>query len=138
MKYRYLNLAFAVLVSVDSYASDVDVADTTLKFENSPFKNVELRCSHKEDIRPTKSDFELVDYAVMSSEIGDRFALLTVSNKSSGQRIFNQSHIVAVLGDCSRKHPYSFERKFLGNEDITLTVQFGLSRFPLVKIIADE
>ena len=112
-------------------------SDTSLKFENLPFKNAEINCDNDDRLDPKSNDFELHDYAVMSSELGERFALLMIKNTSSGQRILNQEHIVAIFGNCERKLPNTFEQKFSSGESLTVTVNFGLNRFPIVKLLME-
>lgn len=124
------------IFAAPSFAADR--TDKTLTFEPTPFKNSELFCENDNDIFPAKNEFELINYSIMSSEEGERFGFITLRNTSSGQRIFTQDQLLAILGDCSRKPPQPIEKKFAGNETISLQVNFGLSRFPILKLITER
>lgn len=132
--HHILSSLFFLFASTSSvvYANEQSRA---LTFEPTPYQNSELFCENDNDILPEKNDFELVHYSIMSSEEGERYAFITLHNTSSGQRLFNQNQLLAVLGDCSRKHPFDIEKKFVGDETISLQVKFGFSRFPILKLI---
>lgn len=119
-------------MSNSSYAKKPSKA---LTFEPTPYQNSELHCENDRDIQPETNDFELVHSSIMSSEEGERYAFITLKNTSSGQRLFNQNHLMAILGDCSRKTPFAAEKKFSGGETLSLQVKFGFSRFPILKLI---
>ena len=107
----------------------------TLRFENSPFKDSPLYCEERHDIVPAKNEFELLNYVLMSSDYGERYALVTLRNQSGGQRIFTQDHVVAILGDCQRIRPLPVEKRFASTETLTLRLNFGISKFPILKLI---
>lgn len=107
----------------------------TLRFENSPFKDSPLYCEERHDIVPAKNEFELLNYVLMSSDYGERYALVTLRNRSGGQRIFTQDHVVAILGDCQRLRPLPVEKRFASTETLTLRLNFGISKFPILKLI---
>ncbi|BCD95932.1 hypothetical protein [Marinagarivorans cellulosilyticus] len=129
-----LSLSLAML-SQTAFSSEVV---NTLSFEVTPHKNSQLHCQNDDNIKPEKSDFELVDYTAMSSEIGERVILVTLKNRSTGQRIFNHKQVIAILGDCTRKHPQAIEQKFAGGEIITTQLHFGYSKYPLLKLLTSD
>jgi len=126
-----------LLVNTFSSAAIAVDTDLTLRFENIPYKTSEVYCENEQKIKPTTNDFELIDYTAMSSDQGNRYVLATIRNKSSGQRLFNQNHIIAILGDCSRIKPLSVEQKFEGKQTITTQLNFGISRYPILKVIVE-
>lgn len=111
--------------------------DLTLRFENIPYKAAEVYCENDQKIKPTKNDFELIDYTAMSSDQGDRYILATIRNQSTGQRLFNENHVIAILGDCTRIKPLSVVQKYEGNQTITTQLNFGVSRYPILKVIME-
>lgn len=111
--------------------------ETTLRFEVSPFKDRPLFCEREDALVPDKHSFQLVDYVLMSSDRGERFALVTLKNQSTGQRILSQNHLVAVMGNCQARRPLPIEKRFAGAETLTIRLNFGLSKFPILKIQAD-
>ena len=131
-----LKSAFPVLLffSVQTAALDSN-PDEVIHFDSTPFKHVEMNCDNPDKVSPQKNDFELIDYALMSTEQGERFALVTIKNKTNGQRIFKQNQLMAILGNCSFVFPQKFEFTLSGNETTTRKIYFGLLRYPIVKII---
>ncbi|HEY7773675.1 MAG TPA: hypothetical protein VIC26_10875 [Marinagarivorans sp.] len=115
-------------------ATEVDPRGA-LYYEPAPLKEVELYCDEDDNITPAKNDFAILGYSMMSSEAGERHVLLTLKNNSTGQRLFNQDQLVAILGDCTRKKPLRVEKKFGGGERVTLQINFGYSRFPILKLM---
>ncbi len=125
-----------LISAASSYASE-EMSDLILNFEESPFKDTPIYCEDRNYIAPKDSDFNILKYALMSSNEGDRYALITIKNKSTGQRIMTSEHLVAILASCTTSHPINFEHRFNGSEIITKEVNFGFSRFPIVKIITE-
>ena len=112
-----------------------DEGSRAMQFEEPLYKNTEAPFDIDLDIEPSANEFELQDYSVMSSESGNRQAMLTIYNTASGQRIVNEDHIVAILGNGHRVHPHAFKLKLSGEQTVNQTVQFGNRRYPIVKII---
>lgn len=130
-----MKIAILLLLQIMLITETVQAADSAvLRFETSPFRNSELVCDFDDNVTPEKNDFNLIEYALMSSDFGDRFAILTIQNTSSGQRILNEKHVVAVFGNCERRYPLSFTKKFAGSEKVTITIPFGFWRFPILKV----
>lgn len=82
-----------------------------------------------------KSDFHLLHTIIMSNTKGERWATITVSNKANGRRSFHQDQVLALLADGSRRLPLSFSREFKSGETASVLVNFGLSQFPILKIM---
>lgn len=85
-------------------------------------------------LTPKAGEFEIVSSVFMSSKSGQRWATLTLKNTSAHQRLLDREHIVGLFADGSTRHPETAERKFSGHEQITLTLYFGISKFPLLSI----
>lgn len=109
---------------------------STLRFEISPFKNAPLYCEDQQDVTPDKNDFYVMDYVLMSSDFGERHALVTLTNQSAGQRIFTHDYVVAILGNCERLRPLPFQKRFASGQTLTLRLNFGISKFPILKLIS--
>ncbi len=131
---RALTTAILIMgVSVLSFAQSPG-SEHTLRFEFTPVKNTPLHCENPLRIKPSKNDFELVDYSFMSSEAGERYALVTLKNTATGIRIFNEQHVVVIYGNCSYKKPHPIEEKFTNQETKTLMIKLGVSRFPALAL----
>lgn len=87
-----------------------------------------------ERIRPKKSDFQLVYFAPMSNEIGERWALITVKNTASGHRFLRSEHIVATFADGHQANPKNLSQGVEPGQVLTETIFFGNNRFPIVVV----
>ncbi|MCF6437251.1 hypothetical protein [Pseudoalteromonas sp. MMG022] len=89
---------------------------------------------------PKISDFSLQVYHPMSSEQGDRAALVTIKNMAAGKRFFQAEHVMAVLADGARHTPISTVSKLAleGQQTATLTLEFGRHDYPIVSVYTSE
>lgn len=127
----------AALLATVSSAAIADV-DSVLHFTPTPFKDSELNCERDKHITPKRSALILENYALMAANNGERVALVTLRNSASGQRIYNQEHIVAVLGDCSRVLPNAFELRLDAHEQRSLQIYFGKQQQPVLQLLSGE
>jgi hypothetical protein len=128
-------ILFSGLLISPLAARDVD---SVLHFTPTPFKGVELNCERDKHITPKQGDLILENYALMAANNGERVALVTLRNGASGQRIFNQEHIVAVLGDCSRMLPIAFEVRLGGREQRSIQIHFGQQQQPVLQLLSAQ
>ena len=96
--------------------------------------NLELAFPNDKGVKPKSSDFKLINYVAMSNELGERWAVLTLRNSSTGGRILENGHIMALFADGNRKIPQVFKESFEGNETQSITVSFGENKFPILSI----
>ena len=125
------------LLSTSAQAYEPD-RDQVLRFEPSPFQNLELNCQRDKDVVPRRSDLLLDHYALLASENGERVATITVTNGAGGQRMFNQEHIVAIMADCSRIYPLSFELTLGAGQQETFQIYFGRRAQPVLQLISNN
>ena len=131
---KWLLLAL-LSTSVNAYEPD---RDQVLQFEPSPFQNVELNCQRDKDVVPRRSDLLLDHYALLASDNGERMATITVTNGAGGQRMFNQEHLVAIMADCSRIYPLSFELTLGAGQQETFQIYFGRRAQPVLQLISNN
>ena len=96
--------------------------------------NIILSFPNDKNLKAKPSDFKLVNYVIMSNDIGERWAVLTLTNTSSGNRVLEQDHLLALFADGTRKMPLEIKLNFEGRETQSLTVSFGESKFPILSI----
>lgn len=131
---KWLLLAL-LSTSVQAYEPD---RDQVLRFEPSPFQNLELNCKRDKDVVPRRSDLLLDHYALLAADNGERVATITVTNGAGGQRMFNQEHIVAIMADCSRIYPLSFELTLGAGQQETFQIYFGRRAQPVLQLISNN
>lgn len=125
------------LLSTSAQAYEPD-RDQVLRFEPSPFQNLELNCQRDKDVVPRRSDLLLDHYALLASDNGERMATITVTNGAGGQRMFNQEHLVAIMADCSRIYPLSFELTLGAGQQETFQIYFGRRAQPVLQLISNN
>lgn len=118
------------LLPFSSHANETEV----LTVDRVVPKSLELAFPNDRSIKPKYSDFELVNYVVMSNNLGERWAVVTVKNISTGGRSFENGHLMALFANGIRKSPLAFKISFDGNETQSVTVSFGENKFPILSI----
>ena len=118
------------LLSFSSNANETEVLTVDRVVPN----NLELSFPNDRRIKPKSSDFELVNYVVMSNELGERWAVVTVRNSSTGGRTLENGHLMALFANGDRKSPLEFKVNFEGKETQSITVSFGENKFPILTI----
>jgi hypothetical protein len=73
----------------------------------------------------------------MSNDLGERWAVITLTNTSSGSRILEHEHLMALFADGKRKSSLAFKVSFEGQETQSVTVSFGENKFPILSISTD-
>ena len=122
------------MFSCSIYAKDSDI----INVDRAINENIELSFPNDENIKPKKSDFEVLNYVLMSNEIGERFAVITLRNLSSGNRTLEDNQLMALFADGERKIPTLLKLNFEGNEIQSITVSFGNSKFPILSVYSNS
>jgi hypothetical protein len=120
----------SILCSVSTYADEKE----TLTVDRVISNKLELAFPNDKNIRPKASDFELINYVVMSNALGERWAVITLNNTATGSRILEHEHLMALFADGKRKSPPAFKVSFEGQEIQSITVSFGENKFPILSI----
>ena len=87
---------------------------------------------------PKKGDFEIVNYVLMSNEIGERWSVITLTNLATGNRTLDQEHLLGLFADGSRINPLKYKLNFEGKETQSITVSFGDHKFPILNIYSSN
>lgn len=119
-----------------SFTASAD--DDILNVDRSVSKSIQLAFSNDNNITPKKSDFEVINYVLMSNENGERWSVITLTNLSHGERSINQEHLLALFADGSRSEPLAFTSNFKGKETQSLTLSFGENKFPILSIYSSN
>jgi len=123
-------IAVIILLSFTSQASETEA----LTVDRSVVNNLELAFPNDKNVKPELSEFELINYVLMSNESGERWAVITLKNSSSGSRVLNQKHLMALFANGRRKSPGELKLNFEAQEIQSITVSFGTSEFPILAI----
>ena len=121
------------------FSSAIQAEDTeVLNVDRSVANNINLSFPNDNNIKPKSGDFEIVNYVLMSNEMGERWSVITLTNLSSGNRDLEQDHLMALFADGSRKSPLQYKLNFKGNETQSITVSFGEYKFPILSIYSSN
>ncbi len=132
------NIFFVTLLGLVGVlnAHDDSSSSDALFIQKASHKDVPVFCD-EEFRKPSRNDFEIIDYDVMNSEIGQRFVLVSIRNNSTGQRILSNKDLLGIFANCKARFPETFKKKLSGGETVTQTLSFGVNRFPIIKLVSD-
>ena len=93
-----------------------------------------LAFPNESNTQPEQSDFSVNNFVLMSNDSGERWAVVTLTNMASGRRSLTNKHLMAIVADGQRIAPLEFLQSFKADETLSLTINFGESKFPLLSI----
>ena len=124
----------SLLLSQISMAHADEDRDQVLTIDRTVINSSQIQFPNEKNINPKASSFEVINYVLMSSPIGERWATVTLKNTATGSRKFDSSKVMALLANGSRVKPHSYNYMFDGNQTLTLSLNFGVSKFPLLEV----
>ena len=131
---KLLTLALvAGLGGFTAQASD-RVPSGSLSIDRTVIGSSELQFANDKNIYPKASDFQVLNYVLMSSNTGERWATLTLRNTADGSRQFASDHIMALFANGKRHKPSHVKRSFKAGQILTFSLNFGSNKFPLLEI----
>lgn len=128
-----LSIAILLALQTNSYGESHS-SDGILTIDESTPKILDLKFPNKNNVEPKISEFQLTSSILMSSRAGERWATLTIKNNSSHQRLLDKEHIVAIFANGETRNPTQAKHLFTGNEEITIIINFGESKFPVLRV----
>lgn len=127
---RSIFILLIIIISTQLQAFE----DEVLTVDRTVTQKLKLSFPNDEKIHPLQSDFEIVNYVLMSSESGERWLTITLKNLASGTRSLQKEHLMALFANGHRRSPREYQLTFKGHEVQTFTVSFGESKFPILAI----
>lgn len=127
-----------ILPSLLLMTASVIAQETALTIDRAVTNSLQLSFPNDNNIKPKASDFNIVNYVLMSNEEGERWAVVTLHNTASGSRSFEQEHLMALFADGSRRSPLEYKLNFSGDEVQSMTLNFGENNFPILAIYASD
>ncbi|WP_462156367.1 hypothetical protein [Pseudoalteromonas piscicida] len=117
-----------------AFAVNAQAAEEALTIDSVVPNNMELAFPNDTNIYPDISDFKVLNAVLMSNENGERWAMITIKNQSSGRRTLTQKHLLALTANGQRIAPMKLSESFDGGETLSLTLAFGENKFPLLNV----
>ena len=100
--------------------------------------DLQLAFPNPNKIQPQRSDFEVINTLPLSSDNGERWALMTIQNVTNGNRTLTQHQLLAILANGSRIFPAEFTQAFQPKETLSLSIYFTTSDFPILQVISNS
>lgn len=132
-----VNKAFVIILLMLSWSTQAD-SIKALNVDRAVSNSMHLSFANDSNITPKKGDFKITNYVLMSNEEGERWAVITLINLSSGNRELGEEHILALFADGSRFMPMEFKLGFKGNETQSVTVSFADYKFPILSVYSSN
>ena len=128
-----ITLFAALLFPYGSFGVDIS-PDDVLTIEPVSPSMIDHPFETGSDDEPSQSDFGILNQILMSNQKGERWATITLSNLSSGQRIFSVEQLLAVFANGDKRPPELIQLKLAGGESGTYTFYFGIHKFPILYV----
>lgn len=135
-------IPFVILFSLmaithqDSIADNISAEDLVLHFDDVEKNLQKLHFKDSELIKPGKSVFEIIENYFMSNNLGERWAVITIKNTSSGKRLLRNENIVATYANGKQSTAQNLDESLDGNDVLTKAVLFGVHKFPILTVEA--
>jgi hypothetical protein len=113
-------------------------ATKALSIDKVMTSSFELSFPNEYNVQPDSSDFNVLNYILMSNEEGERWVVISIRNKASGTRSLNHKHLLSLLASGERVHPQEFKQSFGANETLSLTLRLAESIFPVLEVYSRE
>ena len=108
--------------------------DEALTVDEPISETVNLKFTDENMLMPKVSEFEVLSSILMSNISGMRWATVTIKNTSPHQRLLDNKHIIAIFADGEKRNPTQVNYIFSGQEEITMAINFGKSKFPILRV----
>ena len=122
-------MVFQSSLNADGYSQG-----EALQIDESIPESVNLEFSDASDLEPKISEFEVLSSILMSNNAGERWATVTIKNLSSHRRLLDREHIIAIFANGEKRNPIQAKHKFSGKEEISMIINFGQSKFPILRV----
>ncbi len=122
-------LAFQSNTNAECYSQGV-----ILTIDKSIPESINLEFSNASDLEPKIGEFKVLSSILMSNTTGERWATVTIKNQSSHQRLLDREHIIAIFANGEKRNPIQAKHKISGDEEITIIINFGESKFPILRV----
>lgn len=123
-----------MLLSLAAAAEAADGNPLIIHFDTPKPLPSELHFDQPRELVPEPGDFELVHYDLMSNDLGERWALMTFRNTSTGQRLLKNQHVVATFANGAQAFAQNLDKRLAGGARYTQAVFFGTQKFPIIEV----
>ena len=129
------SISLLLLMLITNSYAESDVKNEILTIDEPVPDTLNLEFSDGNTLEAKTGEFKIKSLVLMSNLAGERWATVTIKNVSSYQRILDKEHIIALFANGERRNPVHAEHKFSGQEETTMIITFGESKFPVLKVM---
>jgi len=123
------------ILAVASRGHEESEPSEALFFDKPVAKEMAIRFEIEEDLYPTRSSFEILDFAFLSNEAGERWTLAIVYNNVREPRTFTENQLIGFFASGEHRGPLKLATRIEGGKSETIMIPFGKSKMPLVKLM---
>lgn len=134
MSLSKLIMLLALLAFHSNSNAEIYSQDEILTIDKSLPGSINLEFSNASNLEPKIGEFKVLSSILMSNTTGERWATVTMKNQSSNQRLLDREHIIAIFANGEKRNPIQAKYKFSGAEEITIIINFGKSKFPILRV----
>ena len=136
---RHHLLAGAVCAMALGFATPLHAENSAVLRFDTPLAITDNADSDRDNpLEPDSSSFILLDASSLSSDSGERWALVSLRNDAGGQRILRDDYLVAEFANGDRRHASNLEGSFAAAEQQRKMVFFGYHRFPILRVFTQQ
>ena len=115
-------------------AGSIPIDEHILHFDDVQKDFEELYFPDENKIKPDASVFTIVEKYYMSNGLGERWAVMTIKNTSTGKRLLKNENVIATYANGDQSYAQNLDETLDGNEIVTRAVLFGIHKFPILHI----
>lgn len=132
-----LSMGLLLCYPLLAWSGDGPNRDSMLHFDQPQAPITSLEFKQTDPLRPASNDFQIVEASYFSNKLGERWAIVTFENTSTGRRFLKNDAIVATFANGSQAYAQNLDETFKGSERMTKSVFFGIHKFPIVEVRVD-
>lgn len=132
---QLLSIMFVLMLySGQTFSSESPDSGKVLHFDHprSIFKSLEFK--YEDELKPLKNDFRILEVSYLSNHYGERWAMVTFENTSSGQRLLKNESIIATFANGAQARSLNLNETIKGKGRLSKSVFFGVHQFPIVRV----
>jgi len=127
-------MLLAILAFQSNTNAELYFQDEILSIDRSISESISMEFSNASDLEPKIGEFEVLSSILMSNTVGERWATVTIKNQSSHQRLLDKEHIIAIFANGEKRNPIQAKHKMSGHEEMSIIINFGESKYPILRV----
>ena len=132
--FQKMLILFMFLYPLGAISDEFSRKNTILHFDQPQIPLSSLKFKYDHELKPSPNDFRIIEVSYLSNKMGERWAIVTFENTSSGRRSLKNESIVATFANGTQSNARNLNESLKGHERLSKSVYFGIHRFPIVSV----